>query len=75
MGEGIVKKALLSTSEAAKFLGISRIAVFKKIKEGRLAAVMIGNCYAIAPDALASERWRMDRREELRRVRHQKRCR
>ena len=62
-------KTLLSTKEAAEFLGISRIAVFKKIREGRLAATMIGNSYAIKPGDLAAEKRYMTRREELRELR------
>jgi len=42
----------LSTSEVAKFLGISRIAVFKKIKSGRLKAKKVGRNYIVAYDDL-----------------------
>ena len=63
---------LYSTSEAAKVLGISRIAVFKKIRQGRLPAVMIAGGYAITVGALAQEKARMARREELRRLRRKK---
>jgi excisionase family DNA binding protein len=41
-------KDYLTTSEAAKILGISRIAVFKRIKKGTLPAKKIGNSYIIA---------------------------
>lgn len=37
----------ISVSEAAKQLGISRIAVFKKIKKGQIQAVRMGRSYAI----------------------------
>lgn len=40
-------KKFLSTSEAAKILGISTVAVFKKIKNGTLPAHKIGRNYAI----------------------------
>ena len=61
-----MSKNLLSTSEAAKFLGISRIAVFKKVRQGRLPAVMIAGGYAMTRAALVLERKRMRRRDELR---------
>ena len=38
----------LSTSEAAKILGISRIAVFKKIKNGQIKAKKVGRNFVIA---------------------------
>ncbi len=38
---------LLSTSEVAKILGISRIAIFKKIKNGQIKARKIGRNYVI----------------------------
>jgi len=37
----------LTTSELAKLLGISRIAVFKKIKKGEIKAVKVGRNYVI----------------------------
>ena len=37
----------LSTSELAKMLGISRIAVFKKIKKGEIKATKIGRNFVI----------------------------
>lgn len=37
----------LSTSELAKMLGISRIAVFKKIKKGEIKAIKIGRNFVI----------------------------
>ena len=42
-----MKKKYLSTSEAAKLLGISRVAVLKQIKTGHLKAMRIGRNYAI----------------------------
>lgn len=42
------KKAIyVSVAELAKMLGISRIAVFKKIKKGQIPAEKIGRSYAI----------------------------
>lgn len=40
-------KKLLSTSEVAKILGISRIAVFKKIKSGEIKAKKVGRNFVI----------------------------
>lgn len=42
------KKEFLSTSELAKLLGISRVAVFKKIKKGEIKAQKVGRNYVIA---------------------------
>lgn len=41
-------KQFISSTEAAKLLGISRIAVFNKIKKGDIKARKIGRNYAIA---------------------------
>lgn len=46
------KKKLFSTTEIAKILGISRIAVFKKIKNGAIKAVKVGNSYVISDEIL-----------------------
>jgi len=40
-------KEFLSTSEVAKLLGISRIAVFKKIQSGDMRARKIGRNFAV----------------------------
>jgi excisionase family DNA binding protein len=44
------KKELLSTAEVAKILGISRIAVFKKIKSGEIKAERIGRSFVVHRD-------------------------
>ena len=41
-------KSLMSTAELAKLLGISRIAVFKKIKSGQIKARKSGRNYVIS---------------------------
>lgn len=41
-------KQYLSTSELAELLGISRIAVFKKIKKGNIKAIKVGRNYIIS---------------------------
>ena len=47
-------KKYFSTAELAKFLGVSRIAVFKKIKSGQIKAEKIGRNYIIPKEELAS---------------------
>lgn len=37
-----------STPEVAKILGMSRIAIFKKIKTGKLKAMKVGKGYVVA---------------------------
>jgi excisionase family DNA binding protein len=41
------QEKFLSTAELAKILGISRIAVFKKIKEGKINAMKVGRNFVI----------------------------
>lgn len=41
------KDKFLSTSGLAEILGISRVAVFKKIKKGEIKAVKVGRNYII----------------------------
>lgn len=47
-----MNKQFFSTHEIAKLLGVSRIAVFKKIKKGEIKATKIGRNYAIAKEQL-----------------------
>lgn len=42
------KRRYISIPELAKLLGLSRIAVFKKVKSGEIPAVKIGRNYAIS---------------------------
>ncbi|MBZ0167360.1 MAG: helix-turn-helix domain-containing protein, partial [Candidatus Omnitrophica bacterium] len=44
----------ISTAELARFLGISRVAVLKRIQKGAIPAVKIGRAYAI-PETVVSE--------------------
>lgn len=46
------KKKLFSTAEIAKILGISRVAVFKKIKSGEIKATRVGRNYVISDKVL-----------------------
>lgn len=41
-------KEFISTTELAKILGISRVAVFKKIKSGKIKAKKIGRNFMIS---------------------------
>jgi len=40
-------KEYLSIAQLAKILGISRIAVYKKVKKGQIKAIRIGKSFAI----------------------------
>ena len=42
-----MKTNFVSTSEAAKILGVSRIAVFNKIKTGKIPAMKVGRNFVI----------------------------
>ncbi|PIS34879.1 MAG: hypothetical protein COT37_00370 [Parcubacteria group bacterium CG08_land_8_20_14_0_20_43_9] len=42
-----MKKNFISTTELAKLLGISRIAVYKKIKRGTIKAVKVGRNFVL----------------------------
>jgi len=50
----------LSIPEAAAVLGISRIAAFKKVKKGQLAAIRIGRNWAVPADELEKPAGRRD---------------
>ncbi|MBU1159777.1 helix-turn-helix domain-containing protein [Patescibacteria group bacterium] len=45
-------KKVLTSSEVAKILGISRVAVFKKIKSGQIKAIKIGRNFVIEDNDL-----------------------
>jgi len=44
------EKKYISTAELAKMLGISRVAIFNRIKKGQIPAIKIGHSYAILMD-------------------------
>ena len=46
------ERKYMSATEAAKILGISRIAVFKRIQNGDIKAQKVGRNYIIAHDEL-----------------------
>jgi len=43
----MIKKEYLSVSQFAKILGVSRIAIYKKIKKGQIEAIRIGRSFVI----------------------------
>lgn len=48
------KTIYISVEELGKMLGISRIAVFKKIKKGQIPAHKIGRAYAISMEDVSN---------------------
>jgi len=44
-------KEFMTTTELAKLLGISRIAVFKRIKRGQIKAMRVGRNFVIPRDS------------------------
>ncbi|OGZ32226.1 MAG: hypothetical protein A3H02_00780 [Candidatus Niyogibacteria bacterium RIFCSPLOWO2_12_FULL_41_13] len=50
--KSVKNKDFFSVSELAQLLGISRIAVFKRIKKGQIKAVKIGRFFAIPKEEL-----------------------
>ncbi|MEA2082503.1 MAG: helix-turn-helix domain-containing protein [Elusimicrobiota bacterium] len=48
-------KRFLSTTQVAEMLGISRVAVFKKIQKGEIRAIKIGRNYAIEAEDVTGE--------------------
>jgi len=44
------KREYLSIAQLAKMLGISRIAVYKKVKTGKIKAIRIGKAFAISKE-------------------------
>lgn len=43
----VPKKEYMSTIELAKLLGMSRIAVYKKVKKGDIKAIRVGRSFAV----------------------------
>jgi len=52
------KEKYLTIPQVAKLLGISRIAVYKKVKNGQIKARKIGRSYAIPQNAVGGIRGR-----------------
>jgi excisionase family DNA binding protein len=49
----MVKEKYLTIPQLAQLLGISRIAVYKKVKKGQIKAVKLGKTYLIADPDIA----------------------
>ncbi|MBM3311447.1 MAG: helix-turn-helix domain-containing protein [Candidatus Aminicenantes bacterium] len=49
----MAEKKFYSLAESGRILGISRVAVFQKVKKGDLEAVRIGRSWAVPARALA----------------------
>jgi excisionase family DNA binding protein len=61
-----MKNKFLSTTELAKILGISRIAVYKKIKKGEIKATKVGGNYIINKKDLGIIRKDLTKKEKER---------
>ena len=48
------KNEYITIPQLAKILGVSRIAVYKKVKQGRIKAVKIGRTFAIPQKQIAN---------------------
>ena len=46
------EKPYFSIAEVAKFLGISRTAVYNKVKKGQIEAIRIGRSFAISDETI-----------------------
>ncbi len=47
------KDEYITIPQLAKFLGLSRIAVYKKVKKGQIKAIKIGRNYAISKEYIS----------------------
>ncbi len=62
------KKEFYSLAEIATMLGISRIAVYKKVKSGEIEAIRIGRSYAVPMKIIALIMGRELRTEDKKRI-------
>ncbi len=60
-----MKDHLIGTTEAAQILGISRIAVFKKIQKGQIEAYKVGRNYVIDRRSLSDVEVRSRTRQKV----------
>ena len=49
-------KQYISTTEAARILGISRVAVFRKVKNGQIKAQKIGRNFVIEKNQIVQDK-------------------
>lgn len=54
MAEKNFEKDYISVSQAAQLTGMSRVAVFKKIKKGEIRATKVGRAYVVDKKSLGS---------------------
>jgi len=54
INQNMNNKEFFSTSEVAKILGISRVAVFNRIKKGKILATKIGRNFVIPKSEIES---------------------
>jgi len=54
MEKDIKNSEFISIPQAAKLLGISRIAVYKKVKEGKIKSVRVGRQFAIPASEISA---------------------
>ena len=62
------EKRYISIPELARLLGVSRIAVYKQVKKGKIKAVKIGRNYAISRDYIGGvlgERLNKEQKKEI----------
>lgn len=64
----IQKKEFYSLAEIGNLLGISRIAVYKKVKSGEIEAIRIGRSYAVPAKIIAQILGKELRTEEKKRI-------
>ena len=50
----MVNEKCLTIPELAKFLGVSRIAIYNRVRKGEISAVKIGRTYVITDEAIAN---------------------
>jgi len=60
-----MEKEYISIPELAKALGISRIAVYKKVKKGEIEAIRIGKNYAISIKEISKKELKTKDKEEI----------
>jgi len=62
------KSQYITIPQLAKILGISRIAVYKKVKQGRIKAVRIGRAFAIPQKQIATILGKTLRKEDKKEI-------
>jgi len=62
------KSEYITIPQLAKILGISRIAVYKKVKQGRIKAVRIGRAFAIPQRQIATILGKTLRKEDKKEI-------